>query len=86
MAAVELVEGKAMADWADELAERMRLDATVMGIGDPLVLEIWAARLRLVRQEGHGEGIEACRQILTNPATKTITFTDPPKEQSEAVR
>jgi len=54
-----------MPDWADELAQQMAQDARISPVAE--VLELWAARLRVVREEGRGEGIDACREALDTP-------------------
>ena len=51
-----------MSDWADELAGVLAADARISPSEE--VLDLWAARLRLARQEGFVAGIGAVREIV----------------------
>ena len=67
-----------MSDWADELAGVLAADARISP--SEVVLDLWAVRLRLARQEGFVAGIEAVREIVVAPpasltaGTQTIVF------------
>jgi hypothetical protein len=49
-------------DWADELARQIAADFGVRADGPHY--DLVAARLRVVRQEGIGIGIEECRKAI----------------------
>jgi hypothetical protein len=49
-------------DWADALARQIAGDYGVKS--DRLQYDLVAARLRVVRQEGIGEGIDQCKKAI----------------------
>jgi hypothetical protein len=53
-------------DWADELARTIAHDLNVFP--DKRRFDLIAARLRVVREEGVGEGLDQARKVIAPPS------------------
>jgi hypothetical protein len=61
-------------DWADELARQIATDFGVPNpLGDRRRYDLVAARLRVVKQEGIGEGLDQARDAVTTKGKTDAT-------------
>ena len=63
-----------MSDWADELAETLAKEASQLDADSALIRDVWAARLRLVRQEGVSIGLDQAQAAIARANSQTIQF------------
>ena len=68
-------------DWADELARKIANDFGANP--NRLRFDLVAARLRVVRQEGMGIGLDQAREVVSGASTQVIKFSELPAVSAE---